>query len=215
MCLTEFAANYTTHSGQELSEDESSDVLPTAEDGRSGRCESIMLKNNLGRMYKHKREAIIRFHWFNQEKEPSKVYRSKIMLYVPWRDESSDLLSGYMDFHSCYEDKVDDILENERKYTQNATKIGEAIDDLTEHGPPQHAWDQVAPGAAEQEAQAWVGVEETRTIEQEDLDTNAALFQQQQSTPLLQRFSLETNRELIPPDQYREIMRGLNTKGRL
>ena len=69
-------------------------------------------------------------------------------------DERSDLLGGYMDFHSHYEYKVDDILENKRKYTQDAAEIDEAIDDLTEHGPPQHAWDQVAPGAAEQQAQA-------------------------------------------------------------
>ena len=60
------------------------------------------------------REAIIHFHQFNQEKEPSKVYRSKI-IYVPWRNESSDLLSGYRDFCSHYEDKIDDILENERR----------------------------------------------------------------------------------------------------
>ena len=45
-------------------------------------------------------------------------------------------------------------MENEQKYTQNATEIDEAIDDLAEHGPPQHAWDQVAPGVAEQQAQA-------------------------------------------------------------
>ena len=48
--------------------------------------------------------------------------------------------------------KKDDILENKRKYSQSATEIDEAIDDLTEHGPPKHAWDQVAPGAAEQQA---------------------------------------------------------------
>ena len=165
-------------------------------------------------MYKRKREAIIRFHRFNQEKEPSKVYRSKIMLYFPWRDESSDLLDRYMDFRSHYEDKVEDILENERKYTQNATEINAAIDDLTEHSPPQHAWDQVARGAAEQQALAEAeGAQEMRHIEQEDLDANAALFQQQ-SAPLLQRFDLETNRELIPPDKHRELMRGLNTKQR-
>ena len=117
-----------------------------------------------------------------------------------------------MDFRSHYEDKIDDILENEKKYTQNATKIDEAIDDLSEHGPPQHAWDQVAPGAAEQ-AQAQAGAEEMRCIEQEDLDANAALFQHQ-SAQLLQRFGLETNRELIPPDKYCELMRGLNTKQR-
>ena len=70
-------------------------------------------------------------------------------------------------------------------YTQNATEIDKAIDDLTEHGPPQHAWDQVAPGAPEQRTQAEAeGALETRNIEQEDLDANAALFQQQ-SAPLL------------------------------
>ena len=213
MCLAEFAANYTTCSGQELQEDETSDVLLTTEDGNSGKCESIKLKNNLGRMYKRKREAVIRFHRFNQEKEPSKVYRSKIMLYVPWRNESSDLPGGYMNFRSHYEDKIDDILENERKYTQNATEIDEAIDDLTEHGPPQHAWDQVAPGAAEQQAQAEAeGSEEMRTIEPEDLDANAAIFQQQQTIPFIERFNVEANRELFPPDQYCELMRGLNTK---
>ena len=48
--------------------------------------------------------------------------------------------------------------------------------DLTEHGPPHHAWDQVAAGAAEQEARTEAeGAEEIRTIEQKDLDANAAL----------------------------------------
>ena len=62
----------------------------------------------------------------------------------------------------------------------------------TDHAP-QHAWDQVAPGAAEQQAQAEAeGSEEMRTIEQEDLNANAAIFQQQQTT-----------------------LRGLNTKQRL
>ena len=36
-----------------------------------------------------------------------------------------------MEFRSHYEDKVEDILENEWKYTQNATEIDAAIDDLT------------------------------------------------------------------------------------
>ena len=79
MCLAEFAANYTTRSGQELTEEVTTDALPTAEDGNSDccRCDSIKFQGDLGRMYKCRREAIIRFHRFNQEKEPSKVSRSK------------------------------------------------------------------------------------------------------------------------------------------
>ena len=48
MCLAEFAANYTTRSGQEHFEDDITDALPTAEDERSGRCESIKLQDDLG-----------------------------------------------------------------------------------------------------------------------------------------------------------------------
>ena len=73
MCLAEFAANYTTRSGQELCEDENTDALPLAEDEIRGRCESIKLLDGLGRMYKRKREAIICFHRFNQEKVQQSV----------------------------------------------------------------------------------------------------------------------------------------------
>ena len=103
-------------------------------------------------MYKRSQEAIIRFHRFNREKEAEKLYRSKLMLYLPWRYESSDLLRENPDFCTHYEDKHDVILANERKYSQNATLISKAMDDLTEYGPPWHAWDQVAPGAGENHA---------------------------------------------------------------
>ena len=52
--------------------------------------------------------------------------------------------------------------------------------------------------ASEQQAQAEAQeTEEMRNIEQEDIDANAALFQQELA-PLLQRFALVTNRDLIP-----------------
>ena len=90
--ILQFAVNYTTRSGLELTEDVTSDALPTAEDERHDNiCVSIKLQVALATCI-NSREAIIRFHRFNQEKEPSKVYRSKIILYVPWNDESSELL---------------------------------------------------------------------------------------------------------------------------
>ena len=55
------------------------------------RLPRIQLKNGLGYMHKRGREAIVRFHRFNREKEADKLYRSKLMLYLTWRDESSDL----------------------------------------------------------------------------------------------------------------------------
>ena len=121
-----------------LEDEETNDVIPSSEDQEySHSC--IKLKNNLGSMYKRNREAIIRFHRFNHERESEKLYRSKLMLYLPWREESVDLIGEYPNFHSHYEDNVTAILDNEKKYSQNATLITETMDDLTEHGPPQHA----------------------------------------------------------------------------
>jgi hypothetical protein len=90
------------------------------------------------------------------------------------------------------------------------------MDDLTERGPPEHAWDQVAPGAAEDNAEGQAGgVQEERSIEQEDLDANARLLQQQQTiTPFLERFTAQANTELLSPEDYRAAIRGLNSKQR-
>ena len=49
--------------------------------------------------------------------ESSKVYRSKLMLYLPWRNEDDDILGGY-----------------------RASPLEEAVDHLNQHGPPLHAW---------------------------------------------------------------------------
>ena len=66
------------------------------------------------------------------------------MLYLPWRNEDhADLLGGYPDFCSLYETMCEDILANEQKPSHNATLINKAMDDLTEHEPLQHAWNQV------------------------------------------------------------------------
>ena len=104
-------------------------------------------------------------HRFNYEKEAAKVYRSKLMLYLPWRNENTVLLGGYTDFRSHYEDKQGDILANEQKFSTNAVVINEALDDLKQYGQPQHAWDQVAPGICEEEARHQrENVEELLTI---------------------------------------------------
>ena len=169
-CLAEFAANYTTRNGQDVDE-ESSDTLPKPDEGNEGKQQCIQLNNDLGFMYKRKREAVIRFHKFNFAKLSNKVYRSKLMLYLPWRNENTDILGGYIKFKVRYDDMSDDILVNEQKSSQNPTLLEDAVGQLNEHGPPQHAWDQVAPGTEEQQVSDRAeGVVEETSIEQ-DLDS--------------------------------------------
>jgi len=79
MCLAKFAANYSTVSGNE--EEEPSDVLPSdePEDSRPPASRRVKLNNELGNMYKRRKEAVIRFHKFNITMEPEKVYHSKLI----------------------------------------------------------------------------------------------------------------------------------------
>ena len=76
------------------------------------------------------------------------------------------------------------------------------MDYLNEHGPSEHAWNQVVPGTAEEQARDHEErVEIERDIEQGDLDTNSHLLQEQHSTPLLLRYTVETSRDLLSPDE--------------
>ena len=59
------------------------------------------------------------------------------------------------------------------------------------------------------------GVEDLTSMEQEDLDANAELFQRQRTAPLLQRFTNKNTNQLMSPEEYRQTMRQLNAKQRL
>ena len=207
ICLAEFAANYTTQSRQELQDGDTSDALPPPEDEDSRKCQRIVLKNGLGHMYKRRREAIIWFHRFNREKEASKMYRSKLMLYLAWRNENTDLLGGYPDFRGHYEQKCDEILVNERKFSHNATLINKAMDDVMEQEPPLHAWDQVAPGTCEHKPM--IRLKASRKSRTSNKKTWMPMHRSANSNKLLPYFNVC---ELLSPDEYRAMMRGLNCK---
>ena len=162
---------------------------------------------------KRKREAVIRFHKFNMTREPSKVYRSKLMLYVPWRNEDRDILAGYNSYRERYLALLNDILANERRYSQNADVIDEALDELSQHGPPQHAWDLIARRTEkDQISDRALGYEVHRTIKQEHVHASAQLFQQEPHAPLLQRFTREAGIQIFTPEEYRRRVLLLNVK---
>ena len=50
-----------------------------------------------------KKKAVIRFHKYNKDAEPSNWYRAKLMLYYPWYNEQRDLLGGYTTYAEHYQ----------------------------------------------------------------------------------------------------------------
>ena len=106
------------------------------------------------------------------------------------------------------------MVENESKYTD------EDIENMNvdEDSRPEHAWCQIAPSTEASNAHAAEqGVETLTELSQQDLVDNANLVQQPSvtnSTGLSIRFQSAANPAVIPPDEYRELMRGLNNKQR-
>ena len=81
-CLAEFAATFVTN--YKHNDDTESDALPPIESETMSK--TIQLTDGFGKMNRHKREAVIRFHKYNKDIEPSNWYRAKLMLYYPWYD---------------------------------------------------------------------------------------------------------------------------------
>ena len=115
MCLAQFAASYTYN--RRIAEDENefahefdSDIPDDSDE--LAHTNVIKLQNGLGQMSKRKRKAVIRWHNFNIEKEPEKHYRSRIMLFLPWRTEEK-LLGNHISYEDRYNDEIEQIKATE------------------------------------------------------------------------------------------------------
>ena len=114
MSLAEFAANYTykretTHDVTQCENDmsEGSDTELQG-DNEVPQENSIILQKGLGYMRKRRKQAIIRWHNFNLEKEPEKHFRSCIMLFMPWREEDK-LYGNYISYTDRFHNEIDKI----------------------------------------------------------------------------------------------------------
>ena len=148
MSLAELAANYTykwettndvTHCEDDISG--GSDTELQCDDHVSE--ESIIKpQNGLWCMRKRKKKAIIRWHNFNIEKEPEKHFRSRIMLFMPWREESK-LHKNYKSYTDRYHDEIDKIKKVEELLIHHKEEIN-VFQQLQTLGPPEDAWGNLA-----------------------------------------------------------------------
>ena len=197
MCLAEFAATYVVN--YECNE---CDALPAPESDITST--QITLIHRFGKMNKRKQEAVIRFRKYNKETDRSNWYRAKLMLYYPWFDEQVDLLSGYATYEEHYRHVKTIVQTNEWKYTKAD------IEDLEvdENGPPEHLWNSIAPSTEESRMHSIAeGSEQLTEVSQQDLQDNQNILTSAAAN-LQVRFESAANRQEIPPDQYRQYMRG-------
>ena len=123
-------------------------------------------------MRKRKQKAIIRWHNFNIEKEVKKHFRSWIMLFLPWRDENK-LHAKYTSYADRYHHEIEKIKKVEDEFIHHEEEINEAFKELATVGPPQDAWDNIAPGTQESEEEAKTeGITDERPMAEEDIQAH-------------------------------------------
>ena len=223
MCLASFAANYSL-SSRETNDNECDHVtnvldeddleVPDSED----MPKKIILRDGSGTMTRRKKESVIRFRKFNVEKEREDFCRAKLMLFLPWRNEQTDLLKDYPDYSTHYRAVVDDLMEQESKFTKNLASTYSAMEHMEKYGPPEHVWDNIAPENQHNEmADLAEGMELERPMAEDDLVANEAMIMapsDRQNKEIVARYSVETEKTIMTPSEYRSIMRGLNKKQR-
>ena len=222
LSLAQFAANYTykRHSNKDtmIHSDDGSEESSTEVTSEQHICHQtvITLQNGLGCMRKRKRQAIIRWHNFNIEKQPEKHFRSRIMLFLPWRDENT-LHGHYSSYAERYNHEIDNIKKVEDEFIHHEEEINEAFQQLETVGPPQAAWDNVAPGTQESEQEAHAeGISDERPMAEEDIqahiDQIVNEYPQSKNDSLNLKYTKEAKKELLTNQQYNNHMQHLNAE---
>ena len=170
-------------------------------------------------MRKRKRKAVICWHNFNIEKEPEKHYRSRIMLFLPWRREEK-LRGNYMSYEDRYNDEIEQIKATEKMFIHQEDEINTAFEHLQVAGPPQAAWDNIAPGTEEaQELAHQEGISDECPMAEEDIQhhINQIVNDRPQShnKSLNTKYTKEARKELLSPCEYNKCMRQLNSEQKI
>ena len=225
MSLAEFAANYTYRR-------ESTNEVTHCKDDVSGGSDTelqfddhiseesiINLQNGLGCMRKRKKKAIIRWHNFNIEKEPEKHFRSCIMLFKPWREESK-LHENYKTYGDRYHDEIDKIKKVEELFIHHEEEINDAFQQLQTLSPPEDAWGNLAPGAEESQQTAQdEGITDERPMAEEDIQVHIDHIMNEQpqskNDSLNLKYTKEARKELLSTQEYNKYMRHLNEEQKI
>ena len=109
-------------------------------------------------------------------------------------------------------------MEQESKITVNIASTYSAMEHMEQYGPPEHVWDDIAPENQHNEiAHMAEGTELERPMAADDLHANEAMIvgpSDAQNRELVARYSVDTERDIITPTEYRNIIHGLNKKNK-
>ena len=143
VCLADYVASYDYVSNVHASSN-SDDEYP-ADDNTFTR--------DVKQPRRRKVPRIIRTFVFNPENDPEKVARQKLMLYLPWRNETTDLLGQYPTFTQHWESVKQHLADKVAEFQPFESEVS-AAQDLLASADVEQQWDLLTPGAEHRESSA-------------------------------------------------------------
>ena len=101
-------------------------------------------------MHKRRNESILCVKQFRQNTEPEKYYHSWLILYLPWHNED-ELLGRYSTYKEHYVEVCHIVEHNAEEFHLHSEEMDSTIND---NGPPEMAWDAIAPTIEEGNVQS-------------------------------------------------------------
>ena len=102
-----------------------------------------------GIVFKYRKTSrVIRSVRYSKTMDPEQYYRERLMLYLPWRNEETDLLAGYSCYQQHYNAQESVILSNGSPYERLHPEAEEALNQACDELP-----DDIAPTAQQNEAE--------------------------------------------------------------
>ena len=143
LCLADFAALYSYGekpreselNALSASEDEEDPIL----EGLDVIPKTIQLCTTKRKLRRRSKPAIIRTHQFSQQGQEEEFYHSKLLLYLPWRNENA-LQGEDGTYKSNFIAKLQEFSPKMTEYEPNAEEYERAVQNLMENGPPEDAW---------------------------------------------------------------------------
>lgn len=130
----------------ETSFDDNTDDDPISINVTECQCEPHEYKLKGGmKLVKRKKPKIIRSVRYNKDKDPENHFREQLMLYTPWRNETTDLIKQCQTYQERFEQVKDNVISNRHEYEYHSDIIDKAIKDM-DYGEFDN-FDTVAPNA--------------------------------------------------------------------
>lgn len=184
LCFCEFASNYKTATNKR----EQDENDPNSDSEGNTEPMKITLQDGMGNMVKRKNPAIVRSHQFSFAQNPEQLYHANLLLYFPWRNESTDIMQG--SYREIYETHYDTIIGNKSKFEQNIEQLENAFEEIPHMGDIDEVWNILAP--------------QTQQMRDEDLQEGAELIENP-ITPYESHTDISVNRDLGLPSYYYEL----------